>query len=50
MPELKSGKIHIIDAVDPVELKQHKAITAAEIAQKTDLSVPIPFTAEPMVS
>lgn len=40
VPGLSSGNVYIIDAVDPVKLKLHKTITAAEIAQKTDLSVP----------
>ncbi len=40
VPGLKSGRIHIIDAKDPLALKMHKVIEPEEIAKKTDLSAP----------
>src|SRR5688572_12000044 len=40
IPGLKSGRIHIIDARDPLALKMHKVIEPEEIAKKADLSAP----------
>ncbi len=40
VPGLSSGNIYIVDAVDPAALKLHKTISAAEIAEKTNLSTP----------
>src|SRR5688572_2642043 len=40
VPGLKSGRIHIIDAKDPLALKMHKVIEPEEIAKKADLSAP----------
>lgn len=40
VPGLKSSRIHIIDAKDPLKLKMHKVIEPAEIAKKTNLSAP----------
>jgi selenium-binding protein 1 len=40
VPGLKSGRIHIIDAKDPLNLKMHKVIEPEEIAKKADLSAP----------
>jgi methanethiol oxidase len=40
IPGLKSGRIHIVDAKDPLALKMHKVIEPEEIAKKADLSAP----------
>lgn len=40
VPGLASGNIHIIDAADPVHLKLHKTISAADIAKQVNLSTP----------
>lgn len=40
VPGLKSGRIHIIDAKNPRDLKMHKVIEPETIAKKTDLSTP----------
>ncbi|MBP3959412.1 selenium-binding family protein [Gemmata sp. G18] len=40
VPGLKSGRIHIVDAKDPLALKVHKVIEPEEIAKKADLSAP----------
>ncbi len=40
VPGLKSGRIHVIDARDPLALKMHKVIEPEEIAKKADLSAP----------
>src|SRR5262245_29296365 len=40
VPGLKSGRIHIIDAKDPLALKLHKVIEPEQIAKQTDLSAP----------
>jgi selenium-binding protein 1 len=40
VPGLKSGRIHIIDAKDPLALKMHKVIEPEDIAKKADLSAP----------
>ncbi|HVJ83136.1 MAG TPA: selenium-binding protein SBP56-related protein, partial [Planctomycetia bacterium] len=40
VPGLKSGRIHIVDALDPAQPKLVKTITAEEIQKKTDLSAP----------
>ena len=40
VPGLKSGRIHVIDAKDPLNLKMHKVIEPEEVAKATDLSAP----------
>lgn len=40
VPGLKSGRIHIVDAADPLDLKLRKVIEPAEIARKANLSAP----------
>lgn len=40
VPGLKSGRIHIIDAKEPLNLKLHKVIEPEDVAKKTDLSAP----------
>ncbi len=40
VPGLTSGRIHIVDALDPRKLKMHKVIEADEIRKKTNLSTP----------
>ncbi|MBA4063004.1 MAG: selenium-binding protein [Isosphaera sp.] len=40
VPGLKSGRIHIGDAKDPLNLKMHKVIEPEEIAKVADLSAP----------
>ncbi len=40
VPGLKSSRIHIIDALDPLNLKLKKVIEPSEIAKKTNLSAP----------
>jgi selenium-binding protein 1 len=40
VPGLKSGRIHIVDAKDPLALKMHKVIEPEDIAKKADLSAP----------
>jgi selenium-binding protein 1 len=40
VPGLKSSRIHVIDAKDPLNLKMHKVIEPEEIAKVADLSAP----------
>lgn len=40
VPGLLSGRIHIIDARDPGDLKMHKVIEPAEIIERVNLSTP----------
>ena len=40
VPGLKSGRIHVIDAKDPLNLKMHKVIEPEAIAKAVDLSAP----------
>jgi methanethiol oxidase len=40
VPGLKSGRIHIVDALDPRALKLHKVIEAERIREKVNLSAP----------
>lgn len=40
VPGLKSGRIHIVDAKDPLALKMHKVIEPEEVAKKANLSAP----------
>jgi methanethiol oxidase len=40
VPGLKSGRIYIVDALSPTQLKLHKVIEPAEIRNKTGLSAP----------
>lgn len=40
VPGLKSGRIHIVDAKDPLNLKMHKVIEPEAIAKAADLSAP----------
>ncbi len=40
VPGLKSGRIHIVDAKDPTNLKMHKVIKPEDIARKANLSAP----------
>ncbi len=40
VPGLKSGRIHIVDALDPKAPKMHKVIEADVVRKKTDLSAP----------
>jgi selenium-binding protein 1 len=40
VPGLKSGRIHVVDAKDPLDLKMHKVIEPAEVAKAADLSAP----------
>jgi methanethiol oxidase len=40
VPGFRSGRIHVLDAADPRELKMHKVIEAQAIADKTNLSAP----------
>ena len=40
VPGLKSGRIHIVDAKDPLNLKIHKVIEPETIAKAADLSAP----------
>ena len=40
IPGLKSGRIHIVDAHDPLDLKLKKVIEPDEIAKKANLSAP----------
>jgi len=40
IPGLKSSRVHIVDAKDPLNLKMHKVIEPDEIAKAADLSAP----------
>lgn len=40
VPGLKSGRIHVIDAANPRDLKMHKVIEPEQIASKTNLGAP----------
>jgi selenium-binding protein 1 len=40
VPGLKSGRIHVVDAKDPLALKMHTVIEPEDIAKKADLSAP----------
>ncbi|HMP02968.1 MAG TPA: selenium-binding family protein [Gemmatales bacterium] len=40
VPGLKSSRIHVIDALDPRQLKMHKVIEPETIFTKTDLAAP----------
>jgi selenium-binding protein 1 len=40
IPGLKSSRIHIVDALDPLKLKLEKVIEPEEIARKVNLSAP----------
>lgn len=40
VPGLKSGRIHVVDARDPLALKMHKVIEPEAIAKATNLSAP----------
>ncbi len=40
VPGLKSSRIHIVDALDPLKLKLEKVIEPEEIARKVNLSAP----------
>jgi len=40
VPGLKSGRIHVIDAANPRDLKMHKVIEPERVAAKTNLSAP----------
>jgi selenium-binding protein 1 len=40
VPGLKSGRIHIVDAKDPLNLKMHKVIDPEAVAKAADLSAP----------
>ncbi len=40
VPGLKSGRVHVVDAADPLALKMHKVIEPAAIAKKAGLSAP----------
>ncbi len=40
VPGLKSGRIHVIDALDPRSLKLHRVIEPREIIDRTNLSAP----------
>ena len=40
VPGLKSGRIHVVDAKDPLALKMHKVIEPEEVAKAADLSAP----------
>ncbi len=40
VPGLVSGRIYILDAADPRQLKKHKVIEPTEIARKTKLTTP----------
>ena len=40
VPGLKSSRIHIIDAADPLNLRMHKVIEPEAIAKETNLSAP----------
>src|SRR4051794_34397502 len=40
VPGLKSGRIHVVDAKDPLNLKMHKVIEPEEVAKAADLSAP----------
>jgi len=40
VPGLKSGRIHIVDAKDPLNLKMHKVIEPETVAKVADLSAP----------
>ena len=40
IPGLKSGRIHIVDAKDPLNLKMHKVIEPEAVAKAADLSSP----------
>ena len=40
VPGLKSSRIHVIDAKDPLNLKMHKVIEPEEVAKAADLSAP----------
>jgi selenium-binding protein 1 len=40
VPGLKSGRIHIVDAKDPLNLKIHKVIEPETVAKAADLSAP----------
>lgn len=40
VPGLKSGRISIVDALSPIQLKLHKVIEPGEIKAKTNLSAP----------
>lgn len=40
VPGLKSSRIHVVDAKDPLNLKMHKVIEPEEVAKAADLSAP----------
>lgn len=40
VPGLKSGRIHVVDAKDPLALKMHKVIEPEAVAKAADLSAP----------
>ena len=40
LPGIASGRIHIVDVIDPRAPKMHKVIEGKEIAEKTKLSAP----------
>lgn len=40
VPGLKSGRIHVVDAKNPLDLKMHKVIEPEAIAKAADLSAP----------
>jgi selenium-binding protein 1 len=40
IPGLKSSRIHVVDAKDPLALKMHKVIEPEEVAKAADLSAP----------
>lgn len=40
VPGLKSSRIHIVDAKDPLNLKLHKVIEPEEVAKRANLSAP----------
>jgi selenium-binding protein 1 len=40
VPGLKSGRVHVIDAKDPLNLKMHRVIEPEEVAGATGLSAP----------
>ena len=40
LPGIGSGRIHIVDTIDPRQPVMHKVISGEEIAEKTDLSAP----------
>lgn len=40
VPGLKSGRIHIVDAANPLAMKMHRVIEPEEIAKRVNLSAP----------